>query len=224
MRTSKIAGRESLLLAGLIAAGLGGYAGWLEAGPYLGRGSSEVETIARIESGQLAPAMSQQSHQQVATDCLTAASSLYFRTRPTAQRQAFAARCQELLRASVTAMPSFSFGWYVLAALDPVNDDFDALNRDLSNSQASGGAEQWIAELRVALAEDYYDRLQGEAREAESQDLATLVLSQRGVDGIAKRYVDDPGFRERITAIVENLPPEAQARFVGYVRLAAGQS
>jgi hypothetical protein len=219
-----VTGVYVLLLAGLIALGAGGYASWLEAGPYLGRGASEAETIALIEGGQLSPALSQQSQQQVATDCLSTASSLYFRTRPTAQRRNFAERCRGLVQASVTAMPSFSFGWYVLAALAPVSGDFGALNDDLRKSQAMGAAEQWIAELRVALAEDYFDELGDAARESERRDLEVVVLSQRGVNAIARRYVDDPGFRERITAIVETMTPEAQARFVGFVRLAAGQS
>jgi hypothetical protein len=215
---------QALLLVGLIELVLSGYAGWLEARLYLNSGATEAETISRIESGDLAPAMSQQTHQEIAEDCLRTVSALYFKTRPTAQRRTFAEECRTLLSSSVDAMPVFSFGWFVLAALDPIVTDFDALNRDLRNSQVTGKAEQWIAELRVALAEDYFDRLSAEARAGEDDDLETLVLSQRGVNAIAGRYVNDPGFRERITAIVERMPAEAQARFVGYVRLAAGQS
>ena len=56
------------------------------------------------------------------------------------------------------------------------------------------------------------------ARATHQRDLALLVQSQRGIATIARRYVAQPDFRERITAIVEALPQADQVRFLANVK------
>jgi hypothetical protein len=76
----------------------------------------------------------------------------------------------------------------------------------------------------VALAEDNYDLLPDDVREASGADLALLAASDRGVSSIAERDVRDPAFRGRITAIVEQLPEDKQSRFVSRVESAASRA
>ena len=92
------------------------------------------------------------------------------------------------------------------------------MNEHLHTSQATGKASQWVAEQRVALAEYYREHLDERVLAGNDADLEMLVRSQRGIGSIATRYVNDPAFRERITAIVETMPEDIQRRFIGVLR------
>ena len=96
-------------------------------------------------------------------------------------------------------------------------EDFDLA---LRNSQLTGPNEQWIARYRVNLAETYFAQLSPAARKAEEADLRLLASSERGVKLIAQRYIADPDFRARITAVVETMPGERQAAFLRSVKRA----
>ncbi|MEQ1771108.1 MAG: hypothetical protein ABL879_14840 [Devosia sp.] len=179
-------------------------------------------TIVALEEGDLRPGLSHRSAQAVLSDCVGVLGSFYFLTRPTPQRHALANTCAALASTAAAAMPAFSYAWYVLAATADIVGDVPQVNAGLLASQGTGANEQWIAELRVDVADDRFAELSPAVLAGHEQDLRLLVTSHRGVEKIARRYVDEPGFRERITRIVETLPPEAQRLFLSYLQQAAG--
>ena len=137
-----------------------------------------------------------------------------------AERLFVALHCRDLARGSIQAMPSYAYGWYSLALFSYLSTDHQAAMEALEQAQIAGRNEQWLAERRVRLAENLFASLNGPVLAGHEADLTLLARSNRGVRSIARRYVENEGFRERITAIVETLPQADQARFLRSVRSA----
>jgi hypothetical protein len=132
-------------------------------------------------------------------------------------------RCAARAADIVATTPTDSFAWLVRAAASVrllANDDFNAA---LRQSQLTGPNEQWIARLRVDLAENYFSRLSAETIKSEAADLKLLASGHKGVAVIARRYVSDPDFRARITAIVEAMPQDRQVAFLNNVKRSMGK-
>lgn len=129
--------------------------------------------------------------------------------------------CAQFSSDALARMPTNGLAALVGARLAFLNNDLATANGMLAHSQSVAAHEQWLAEARVAMAEDNFSQLSAQALEGHQKDLALLAQSARGVGTIAYRYVSDPGFRERITGIVEDLSPEVQQRFLDNVRRSA---
>lgn len=176
--------------------------------------------VAMTDVSEL-PALSITSQNNALLDCASALGSMQSLAMMYSTAEARAQvvpKCLAMADHLTTHTPSNAYAWYVGAQASASLGDWDGFNRRLILSWRTGPTEQWIGELRVALAEDNYARLDDQTRAANETDLNMLVLSGRGVRAIAARYVADPGFRERITAIVEAMPVENQSRFLANVR------
>ncbi|WP_404406568.1 hypothetical protein [Pelagibacterium halotolerans] len=218
---SRHLGHLTLLAIALVLIVSGGGLARLEAAPYFWGAGSGNDRFERLRTDEVALPVSIHG-MRVATDvCLGALSGLRVTLRkpePLAQARE---RCLSLMTDIVAAMPTDSYAWYAGAFLYFQAGDIDAANRWLAMSQRTGPTEQWIAEVRVALAEENFERLDDVTRALHLSDLGLLAASQRGVASIALRYVNDEAFRERITAVVETLDPAIQQRFVQNVRTVA---
>lgn len=148
---------------------------------------------------------------------------LSFPLAPSAAMSAVAQSCLETAGTAISQMPGHSYGYYVGALAHYALGDAETALGSLKRSQAIGPNEQWLAERRVALAELHHADLEDYAEAGHLADLALLAQSRRGIRSIAARYVADPSFRERVTAIVETLPDEIQQRFVSVVRAESGK-
>jgi hypothetical protein len=146
---------------------------------------------------------------------------LSFYLAPTARMSAVANSCIETARTSISQMPSHSYGYYIEALARFALGEADMAVAALERSQAVGPNEQWLAERRVGVAETHYAALEAYAGTGHLADLALLAQSRRGIRSIAARYVANPEFRERVTAVVETLPDDIQQRFVAVVRAEA---
>ena len=207
-----------LSLTSLLLAAGSAYALFAESSPYLFAGNGLAQRIEVLADGQFHPGLSRPAHDLVLDDCVAVASSLYGLAMPTERRNAALRTCSSAATGFAESSPTYAYAYYVEALLAAEHTDSDALNAALSTSRALAPAEQWLAELRVKLAEDHLAQLQPAAIAGHEADLALLVVSQRGIRVIARRYAALAGFRERITAIVETLPPEQQRRFVAALR------
>jgi len=177
---------------------------------FLGLADAQIITPASIQGSRMASSI-----------CLEALSSVRSRISREDDRAVARNKCLSLLQNLVIAMPSNGHAWFVGAFLYFQAEDFENGNRWLLMAQRTSPNEQWIAEARVALAEDNLDKLTPITRDRHEQDLRLLVQSQRGIHSIARRYVENAGFRERITDIVDTLEPATQQHFVNIVRAAA---
>jgi hypothetical protein len=132
-------------------------------------------------------------------------------------------KCANRASEIVATTPTDSFAWLVRAAASVrllARDDFNAA---LRQSQLTGPNEQWIARFRVNLAETYFPQLSAETVKSEAADLKLLASSERGVKLIAERYIANPDFRARITAIVETMPQDRQIVFLRNVQKSLGK-
>lgn len=127
-------------------------------------------------------------------------------------------RCADQADDIVSTTPTDSFAWLVHAAASALLLDNENFNISLQKSQLTGPNEQWIARFRVNLAESNVSKLTPRTRQMEDADLGLLASSARGVKLIARRYISDPAFRARITAIVEKLPQDKQVIFLRTVK------
>lgn len=207
-----------LSLTSLLLAGGSAYALFAESAPYLFAGSGLAQRVQSLADGKLHPGLSRQAHDLVLDDCVQVAASLYGLSLLTELRDAALATCGTAASSFAQQAPAYGYAWYVEALLAAERADPNALNAALTTSQSLAPTEQWLAELRVKLAEDHLAEIQPTALAGHEADLALLVTSRRGIKVIARRYAAVKGFRERITAIVEQLPAEQQRRFVAALR------
>ncbi|MGV8833382.1 MAG: hypothetical protein ACOH2N_15525 [Devosia sp.] len=184
-------------------------------------GATSLDRVLAMDGVNELPGLSIESENQALLDCtgaLQAMHSLAMMYRTPEQRAQLVPKCLAMSDNLAERSPSNAYAWYVGALASAQIEDWNGFNQRLAMSWRAGRIEQWIGELRVALAEGNYSRLDDITTANNALDLHMLVLSTRGVHAIAQRYVSDPGFRERITAIVETLPVEDQNRFVADVR------
>lgn len=207
-------------LLGLATAATGAWAMNRELQPFFA-GQTGLDRVIGMTDPDTLAGLAVLSQNQALLDCadaLVGLNSLRARYLSDAERQSLAPHCTTLADSVASGSPSNSYAWQVGAMAAAQQQDWDGMNARLSLSQRTGKTEQWIAELRVALAETNYAQLNAATIAGNDSDLRMLVLSDRGIRAIAFRYVDDAGFRERITDIVETLPTENQQRFISAVR------
>lgn len=191
-----------------------------EAAQYLVTGT-RIERIAALPGEPPFPGLALSTRQDNLRDCvytLNRRSSLQVRYISETFSETLPARCSAMALDAVEHMPTYSYGWYTLAYTDALMGDWAAMNEHLHLAQQTGQASQWVAEQRVALAETYRTHLDERTLDGNDTDLALLVRSQRGIGSITTRYINNPAFRERITAIVETMPDDIQRRFIGVLR------
>lgn len=167
--------------------------------------------------------LSLRATERLLSRCVTVVGGFYGFVQPPTTSASAREGCLSLAREAVEAFPTYAFGSYALAQFLFARGEAGPANAALARSQDVGAHEQWVAELRVNLAEDQFERLSSEVLAGHERDLRLLALSGRGVRAIAARYIGNVAFRERITAIVETLPQENQRRFVSHVNSYAQQ-
>jgi hypothetical protein len=212
----------TLMLCTSLALGVGGVAvAALESSAFFAAGVTPRDRFNAFADREVVVGVSTASEMLVLNNCHEALGSIFAYTQPAARRHLVATNCLAIADAILARAPAHSFAWYVSALAAVELDDPEGFSFRLGRSQQTGPSEQWIAERRVDIAEDRLAALTPDVREGHDRDLVLLALSRRGVDSIARRYVRQPDFRDRITALVEQLDPEAQRRFLAYVQGAA---
>lgn len=201
--------------------GMSGAAAYYELAPYFTGGTDSQARYQALVDGDTVIGISSFSHRVVLNGCLEATNSIYGRLQSAERRNAVIAHCRAEAADITERTPSNGFAWLMLARLAGLTGDITEMNRDLAMSRATAPFEQWVAELRVDLAENRLADLSPENQAGNNEDLAMLVQTRRGIATIAHRYVREQDFRQRITDIVETLPEEDQARFVDNVRAVA---
>ena len=207
-------------LLGLATAATGAWAMNRELQPFF-VGQTGLDRIINMVDPSAVSGLSVSSQNEALLDCadtLKALNSLVIMYRSDDDRAVLAPNCLKLADAIGAKSPSNSYAWQVGAMAAAQQQDWAGMNERLSLSQRTGKTEQWVAELRVTLAESNYDRLDAATLVGNDSDLRMLVASTRGIRAIAFHYVDDASFRARIVDLVETLPAADQQRFVSTVR------
>jgi hypothetical protein len=186
-------------------------------------GIPDPDFFEAVLADEVSPSLSYRASDDLLRRCVNIIGGLYGALQPEERTTRARANCLDLANDTVDLMPNYALGWYAKSLFSyqlGLTENGDAA---LVSAQKTGHHEQWIAEGRVQLAEDHFSSLSPEAQRGHEQDLELLAQSRRGVASVAHRYVTQPDFRERITSIVEKLPPEDQTRFLNNVRRATQQ-
>ncbi len=208
-------------MVGIGLLGLAGSCLYRESAPYGVLGGDDVSKWGALRNVVPETGLSIVANQFVLDQCLAASTSLFGRTRASTDRASVLDHCMTAAKQSSNEMPASSYAWLIYGLTAGQLGRAAEFNDGIQRSWETGANEQWLAELRVGQTEENFSVAIEPTKAVERHDLAMLVVSQRGIASIAKRYVSDPGFRDRVVAIVETLPTPDQQRFVSAVKQAA---
>jgi hypothetical protein len=211
-----LAGSALLAAAGTVTA-------YQELDVFSAGGLGRADRFAALAAQNYRHAPSLLGKKLVLDACVEAIAGIYGRMQPGDQRLRVLEHCRSEAGSIVAEVPSHTYAYYVGALSAAGLDDRAGFNANLLRSQMTGPNEQWVAELRANLVETHFASAAPEVLERHQADLRLLVASARGIASISDRYIDEPAFRERITAIVETMPQADQVRFVSTVRRAAAR-
>jgi hypothetical protein len=208
---------------GLGLAAAGGVASFTELAPFYDLATSEGARFALFAHQELSLPLTAASRMAFLSACYSLSSSIYARAQPTSKRNALLASCRDYALQVTHQAPTLGGAWAIAASAAGELGAATDFSAEILASQRVTPYEQWLAEFRVAVIEDHYSLASAEVIEAEVSDLQVLVHSKRGVRSIAKRYVDHPDFRERVTRVVEEMSQDDQRRFLEALRGAVDQ-
>ncbi|ODT72408.1 MAG: hypothetical protein ABS75_04710 [Pelagibacterium sp. SCN 63-23] len=180
------------------------------------RFGTTVERIQQINA-DTPTGLSTSSMAMVLNDCsraVTYARSLEFRYLGEQATRTIFEVCEAKVGAITALSPTNSLAWLTSARLAGQSGNLERLNSDLANSRLVAPNEQWLADLRIELAETYLSDLSAENRAGHDQDLRLMIISGVGLGKMAARYIRHEDFRDRITAIVETVPAFNQNKFI----------
>lgn len=216
MRTGFAIGAVSLALLGAA-----GFELYREVAPFFLSGLSTSQKYASLAADIVRPGSSLVSKGIYLDDCLDVSRSVYGRTQPSKTRQLMLATCRGTASAIVLQMPTHAGAWLVGASLAEDAGDIAATNRGLTKSRRMSPNVQWLAEERTMIAERNYEALDEANRTGNAADLATLALSRRGVEALARLYQSYPAARDRLVEAVSGAPSDRQQDFLELVKAAS---
>lgn len=208
----------ALALAGLFLTVGGAFALSYELRPFLVDRNTSTSRVLELASGSTAGGLSLSATQALLLDCRVAMSTPAGQLQPARVRRDLAQNCLDASDAAVARSPTLSVAWATGALAAGMLDDGDGLSRRLVQSHASAPIEQWVAELRVTIADDHYRLLSAQARIGFDSDLRLLLSHEAGVAAIAHRYLALEDFRSRVDAVVYTMPPALREKFVWWVQ------
>lgn len=223
MRQSGRLGLITVLAGSLVLAAAGAVTAYQEFAVFAAGGLGPADRFMALERGTYRQAPSLLGKRLVLDACVEAIGGPYGRMQAGDSRNAVLEHCRSEAAAIARETPSLAYAHYVVALTAARLGDKAGFNTSMLRAQVTGPNEQWVAELRVGLVEDQLADASPEVAAHHTADLRLLVASGRGVASISRRYVRQPEFRERITAIVETMTEAEQARFVALVGRVAAQ-
>lgn len=207
-----------LLGAGVCTLALGLYASFGELAPFLNVAPTEVAKVQMLAAGLNQPALSIASQKLYLLDCRIAMTSIAGRLQPTVVRMAVIDHCRAGADGLAAVSPSFSDAWYTGALAAAMEQDWPGFSARLLRSYETGSHEQFTAELRVDLAEEYFDHIDDNLRERHQGDLELLGTIDFGRQFLARRFVASPASRPRIERALSTLDAFARERFAIWVQ------
>lgn len=186
----------------------------------LGSGSSRLPTFIEMVSNDAPLPLSVQGRRVFLDLCeigMQATPPLLLRFANERVRQMVVPFCERLAGNAVAAAKTDSYAWLVLAIAQIRQNNFESASDSIAWSGRTGPTESWIARSRFELVQDHYDDLAQLARDVGDADTTLLVTTNSG-PLVARRYVDDPAFRQRAEALIEAQPQTVQQRFVSLLR------
>lgn len=224
MRQRGRIGLLAVLAGSVVLAAAGAVTAYQELGVFSTGSSGAADRYASLAQGIYHDAPSLLGKRMVLDACVEAIGGAYGREQDSDSQSRVLEHCRAEADTIAAEAPSLTYAHAVGALAAARLGDFDGFNTRMLQAQITGPTEQAQAEWRAAVVETYLAEASPDVLRRHEADLRLLVASDRGIASISQRYVGQPDFRERITAIVETMPPAAQARFVSRVRAAAAEA
>ncbi|WP_137152288.1 hypothetical protein [Devosia sp. FKR38] len=192
---------------------------------YLATANTAPGRIIDVAEGRADIGLATQSQKSFLLDCaqtMTTLLSADVLALTPEHRSQLAPSCRTIAQRAVAASPTNSFAYFVQAAAAAALDDKVAYNQSLQLSYLTGRNEEWIAEWRLLLVERQGDRTNADLATYHDDDIRLMIRSFRGISTIAAYFVSREDFRDRVTTLLDSLPPADQSRFLSYVRRQIG--
>lgn len=160
------------------------------------------------------------SRRRVLSDCYDGIRRLYVAPQllSAEDTQSFHGHCMTLAQKGAEQAPLDSYAWMVQARIHVENGNAAAFNQAYRQAFMRGPNEYWLVATRVSLAEIFLENLDDDSRQRHEADLMTMGFTQAGQRWLAHNYTTKPAFRERVTPVIERLPPIYQAQFLSKLR------
>ncbi len=180
--------------------------------------AKDVAFYQSVIDGRSKPAFSFYSKRLLLDDCHAGMLSRASITLDENTARAVDGVCAKMSAGIASLVPASSYAWAINAVANARAGEQEKFLAAYKMSGRTGPNEQPIADIRVRIAERYYDRLDRQALDMHEKDLKMMAGSPAGIRSLARRYTLDQDFRKRITAIVEQMPEAEQWRFIVSVR------
>jgi hypothetical protein len=190
----------------------------LELTPFATSNDSQSSRMLELAGGGTDYGLSISSRQVLLFDCRQAMLSLTARLQPTSVRSNLNTNCLAASDALAAEQPTFAIAWLTGAVAASQMADWEGFNLRLARSFRVGPVEQWIAEMRVSMAEQYFDRLTDDNKSGNAADMRLLTDTDPGLVALARIYVQSPSSRGRITATIDATSDVTREKFVRRVR------
>lgn len=219
MRERRFSANLVLITFGAVLIIGGAVAMRMELTPYTTSRATATSRLMELAGGGTDYGLSTSSRELVLADCRGAMVSLAARVQTSAVRRALSEKCLATSDGLAAEQPTFSVAWLTGAVAAAQLEDWDGFKMRLARSLRSGPVEQWVAEMRVSIAEENYDRLTDELKAGNAADMLLLTHTDPGLLILGRLYLMSPASRERITAIVDGTDEVTREKFSRRVRL-----
>jgi hypothetical protein len=189
-----------------------------EARAVLGAGHSHETRMQALAQGSPRIGLSLDSQRRVLDLCIRTLTHPDFGDAPAAQRTAVRAHCDAQVDHAARRYGADAYVWIAQARLHEQDQALVEMLADVDRARALAPQELWIALRRNDMVQPVEGILTAAEYRGQNADFAVMAQSRVGVRFLAARYLGEPAFRERITAVVETLPPEEQRRFLRNIR------
>lgn len=221
MGKSNLAGQNRFFwligILGFVLAASSGLLLAVEISPYFRTGETASARLLNEPPGSTALGWSNSGAHTIMRDCLLTVGNpnrSEMRSLGGASRSQLADTCLALGNEAVQRFPTSSYFYLVRGLAHLARNDVDLFNQDFLLSYRTGATEQWMAELRIAIAEENFSRLSADSIAAEAEDIRLLMVSNKGLRSLSSRYINMPAFRARIAEIAATMPADVQSMFV----------
>jgi hypothetical protein len=217
----------TLVLSSCLLIG-GGLATVQEVQPFSLSGTTPEERREVLSDARAASGWSYDGRRDIMLACLAFGDSLYMRAQPSSRRIGLMDGCADAASDFVVGMPSFAEAWLVKAKIAADRKDVAELPNAIARSRLSAPHVLWLAGERLRLREkvrslsaegDYTSLLDAD----QGEDIITLMSSNEGSLLLARQYVAEPGFRDRLVSVAEAAPSDQQELLLAHIRAAMSE-
>jgi len=219
MRTRRLSPNLVLITFGALLAIGGAVAMRLELTPYTTNRDTDSSRLLELANAGTGYGLSDSSRQAPLTDCRENMLSLMARLQTSHVRNSLYQNCLAVSDKLGAEQPTLSIAWLTGAIAAAQMNDSDGFNLRMARSMRAGRVEQWIAEMRIPIVENYFVWLTDEVRAGNAADMLLLTENDGGLLTLARIYVKSPSSRERITAVIEPTSEVIREKFARRVRL-----